>query len=95
MTAPRNVVGPVVKQIRKEKGLTQAALSAKLNLLGWDISRDTLAKLECQARWVADFELVKLAQALHVDPGDLLRRAGKSTEQQSLNPNRPADDGGR
>ena len=90
MTAPRNVVGPVVSQIRKEKGLTQAELCAKLNLLGWDISRDTLAKLETQVRWVADFELLKLAEALQVEPGHLLRQAAKTgREKRSLRPGRP------
>jgi transcriptional regulator with XRE-family HTH domain len=75
MNVPRNIVGPVVRQIRKEKGLTQAELCAKLNLLGWDIGRDTLAKLEGQVRWVADFEAVKLAAALAVDIAELYRRA--------------------
>jgi transcriptional regulator with XRE-family HTH domain len=77
MTVPRNIVGPVVRQIRKEKGLTQAELCAKLNLLGWDIGRDTLAKLETQVRWVADFEILKLAEALQVEGTFILRRASK------------------
>jgi hypothetical protein len=34
--------------------------------LGWDISRETLAKIESQIRWVADFEMVVLAAALKV-----------------------------
>ena len=80
MIHPRNIVGPVVSQIRKEKGLTQAELCAKLNLLGWDISRDTLAKLETQVRWVADFELLQLAEALRIEPAHLLRQAVKRTE---------------
>ena len=48
--------------IRKEKRLTQAELCAKLNLLGWDISRETFTKLKTQVRWVADFELLHLAK---------------------------------
>lgn len=78
MNNPRNIVGPVVRQLRKEKGLTQAELCAKLNLLGWDIGRDTLAKLEIQVRWVADFELLKLAKALNVNAAQLLHDAGKA-----------------
>ena len=78
MATPRNIVGPVVRQIRREKGLTQAELCAKLNLLGWDISRDTLAKLEIQVRWVADFELLKIAEALRIEPAHLLQRAAKT-----------------
>ena len=47
-------------------------LAAKLNLLGWDISRETLAKIESQIRWVADFELVCLAKAMGTTPSDLI-----------------------
>lgn len=50
-------------------------LAARLNLAGWDISRETLAKIEAQIRWVADFELVQLADALKADAGDILRKA--------------------
>ena len=56
-------------------------LVAKLNLLGWDISRETLAKIEGQFRWVADFELLQLADALHVDAGDILRAAKKNLQK--------------
>jgi hypothetical protein len=39
---------------------------------GWDISRDTVAKIEAQSRWVADFEMTFLANVLHVTPDQLL-----------------------
>ena len=47
-------------------------LVAKLNLLGWGISRETLAKIEVQIRWVADAELVCLAKSLGVSLEALL-----------------------
>jgi len=81
MKPPRNIVGPVIRNLRDKKRLTQADLATKLNLLGWDISRDTLAKIETKVRWVADFELLKLATALGVDAGEILRLA--SREQRS------------
>ncbi len=77
MTQPRNIVGPIVRELREAKGLTQAMLVARLNLDGWDISRETLAKIESQVRWVADFELVQLAKGVGAEPGDVLRRALK------------------
>ena len=76
---PRNIVGPIVRRLRGKHQLTQPQLVAKLNLGGWDISRETLAKLESQIRWVADFEIVKLATALGVSPGDLLEEAQKAS----------------
>ena len=75
MKPPRNLVGPLLRELREKKGLTQAALVAKLNVMGWDLSRDTLAKIESQVRWVADFEIVKLAAGLGVDASDFVRQA--------------------
>jgi len=63
---PRNVVGPQVQALRKKSGLKQEALAAKCQLLGWSLSRGTLAKIECQTRWVADGELFCLAKVLKV-----------------------------
>ena len=77
MSHPRNLVGPVVRELREEQGLTQQMLVARLNLVGWDISRETLAKIESQFRWVADTELLLLAEALKVDAGQILKRAKK------------------
>jgi transcriptional regulator with XRE-family HTH domain len=52
--------------LRHKRGLTQPLLVAKLNLLGWNISRETLAKIELRIRWIADAELVCLAKSLGV-----------------------------
>ncbi len=46
-------------------------LAARCRRWGWDLSRETLAKIETQLRWVSDFELLCLAKALHVVPDDL------------------------
>ncbi|MBI2926911.1 MAG: helix-turn-helix transcriptional regulator [Verrucomicrobia bacterium] len=72
MKRPRNIVGPQVKRLREQRGLTQPMLVAKVQLLGWDLSRETLAKIETQIRWVADCELVCLAKALRVPIDALL-----------------------
>ena len=72
MESPRNIVGPQIRQLREKAGLTQAMLVAKIHLKGWDMSRETLAKLEAQIRWVSDFELVFIADALGVEIQELL-----------------------
>lgn len=46
--------------------MSQSAFAARCQRLGWDLSRDTLAKIELQTRWVSDFEVSFLAQALGV-----------------------------
>jgi transcriptional regulator with XRE-family HTH domain len=66
MATERNIVGPQVRRIRYEKRLSQPALAATCQRIGWDIARDTIAKIEGQKRWVGDFELILLARALEV-----------------------------
>ncbi len=71
MKNPRNLVGPQIRWLRFQQGLTQPMLAARCRRWGWDLSRETLAKIETQLRWVADFELLCLAKALRVDQADL------------------------
>ena len=69
------MIGPMLRSLREAEGLTQAELAASLQLSGWDISRETLAKVESQVRFVTDRELVRFAEALEVDPSELLKPA--------------------
>jgi len=62
-----NLIGPNVKVFRDQQGLTQSELAARCNLLDWDISRGTLAKIESRVRRVTDYEVVLLAKALKID----------------------------
>jgi hypothetical protein len=54
---------------------TQAQLAAKFNVSGWDVSRETLAKIESQIRWVADFEIPPLAVSVGLKPSQWLDQA--------------------
>jgi len=73
----QNIVGPVIRELRDKKGMSQAQLVAKLNLLGWDLSRGTLAKIEAQIRCVADYEIPALAASIGIEPSELLRLAAR------------------
>lgn len=68
----KNLCGPVVRKARFRLGLSQEQLAAKGQLMGWDVSRDILAKIEGQTRWVSDMELVLLAELLEIDVRKLL-----------------------
>ena len=61
-TAQLNVVGPEVRKLREQRGWTQGELAAKLQLLGWDTSRESVTRLETQDRRVPDLELYVLAR---------------------------------
>jgi hypothetical protein len=46
--------------------MTQDALAAKCSRLGWDMTENTVTKIETGIRCVTDEELVVLAKALRV-----------------------------
>lgn len=56
----------MLRSVRYNEGLSQAQLAARCQKYGWDISRDIVARIEAQTRWVADTELVLLAKILAI-----------------------------
>jgi transcriptional regulator with XRE-family HTH domain len=66
MTAPLNLIGPAVRKFRNQKNWTQEALAARLQVEGWDVSRESVAKLEAQFRRAPDCELLFLAKVLGI-----------------------------
>lgn len=72
MRVPKNLVGPTVRRLRNAAELSQPALAAACQRLGWDVSREVLAQIESQYRYVTDRELVVLARALDVGIEDLI-----------------------
>jgi transcriptional regulator with XRE-family HTH domain len=75
MAKTQNIVGPVIRELREKKGLTQEQLVAKLNVIGWDLSRVTFAKIEAQIRCVADYEIPILAASVGIEPAALITQA--------------------
>lgn len=67
MVKSQNIVGPQVRKLRYQQELNQADLAARCGILGWDLSRGTLSKIEAQLRCVTDGELEILAKALRVE----------------------------
>ena len=65
-TFPANVVGPQIRNARRELGMTQEQFAARCQLAGWDISRSTLGQIEVRMRFVSDEELIILASLLGV-----------------------------
>lgn len=68
----RNMVGARVTEARRERGMQQNELLARLQIEGIEISAPALSLLEGQKRPVSDFELVALSRALDVSIEQLL-----------------------
>jgi len=72
------------REFRQKERTEPKDLAARCQLLGWSLSRGTLAKIECQTRWVADDELFCLAKVLNAPvesflPGQSQRQAALQT----------------
>ena len=63
---PRNVVGAQVRALRRAQRLMQKDFCARCQTAGFDLSRESLAKIESGFRVVSDAEVVLLAWALRV-----------------------------
>ena len=68
----KNIVGPQVRKRRYSLGLKQADLAARLQILGWEIDRAGVSKIESQFIWVSDFEMLYLSEALKIEVTQLL-----------------------
>lgn len=67
-----NRVGSHLSWLRKQKKLTQEQLAARMQLLGCDITRSALAKIEVGQRMLCPDELKALRSALSVSYDDIL-----------------------
>lgn len=65
----RNSIGPTIARLRRGADLTQEELAGRCQLLGWEVSRDAIKRLERGEREITDVELRKLAKALRTTPG--------------------------
>ena len=67
-----NRVGTHLSWLRKQKKLTQEQLAARMQLLGCDITRSALAKIEVGQRMLCPDEIKALRSALAVSYDDTL-----------------------
>ena len=73
-----NVIGRLLKEYRMEKDLFYEKLSAKLELMGISIHKQSLYDIENNKRTVKDYELFGLAYVLGIDINDLLADMNKN-----------------
>lgn len=68
-----NVIGPIIREYREKCNLSQAEVSAKLLLLGIDIPKNSMQRLECGDRVIKDYELTGISKILNVSTDTLLK----------------------
>ena len=72
----KNICGARVYEARTKKRLTQSELSARVQVRGITLERDSISRIEIGTRFVAgfvaDYEVVEIAKVLDVSPMWLL-----------------------
>ena len=67
-----NICGKKVAEYRKNMGISQRELADKLQLLGLDVDKNAVQRIEAGKRFVTDIEIVFLSKALKTTVNDLL-----------------------
>lgn len=64
-------IGNNIRTIREVKGMTQETLAAKLQLLGCDITRSAVAKIEVGQRHLYPDEIILICKILNTTYDDI------------------------
>lgn len=67
-----NVCGEIVFTARKGMKISQRKLADRLQVLGLDVDKNAIQRIESGQRFVTDIELVFLSKALNVSVNELL-----------------------
>lgn len=62
----KNLIGERLKQLRKNAKLSQRALARELQLIGIDMDKNVITRIETDKRYVTDFELQALKKIFNV-----------------------------
>lgn len=68
----KNIIGDNVRKLRKKAQMTQKALAERLQLAGYEFDRLTIGRIESGDRFVSDFEVKALVEALNTSYEELL-----------------------
>lgn len=69
----KNIIGKRLAELRKEYGLSQNELAAKMQLMNVNIDQQMVSKIEKNQRQVTDYEFALFCKCLNVTPNELLK----------------------
>lgn len=69
-----NICGTQIRILRKQKRLSQEELAARLQVAGVDLDQKAISRIECEKRFLADFELREIARILQISMDELAGR---------------------
>ena len=68
-----NICGKRIIELRKDLKLSQRALADKLQLIGLDVDKNAIQRIECGKRFVTDIELSAFAKIFNTTVDELLK----------------------
>lgn len=63
----RNLIGPRLRELRIQYGLSQRGLARELQLRGYDMEKGVITRIENDQRFVTDIELKALVEVFGID----------------------------
>lgn len=69
-----NIAGLKVAELRKGLRISQRELSDRLNVIGLDIDKNAVQRMESGQRFITDIEIISLAKIFGITVEELLRR---------------------
>ncbi len=67
-----NICGKNVSEFRKQLNISQRELADRLQLIGLDIDKNAIQRIECGKRFVTDIELKRLSEVFNATYEQLL-----------------------
>lgn len=67
-----NLCGKNIAALRMKMGISQRALADKMQLVGLDIDKNAVQRIECGKRFVTDIELSAFARVFEITVDTLL-----------------------
>lgn len=70
-----NICGNKIKELRKKikPAVSQRMLAEKLQLIGIDLDKNAIQKIECGKRFITDIEIVAFAKVFNITTDELLK----------------------
>lgn len=67
-----NICGKKIAEMRKKMKISQRVLADKLQLIGLDIDKNAIQRIECGKRFVTDIELLAISNIFNITIDELL-----------------------
>ena len=68
-----NICGKKISELRIKENMSQRQLADKLQLLGLNIDKNAIQRIECGKRFVTDIEIAEFAKVFGISVEQLLK----------------------